>query len=276
MIYIGKTTQGTHRRWIHHVAEARKDHKEGGWSAYLHRAIIKYGRENFSIEVIEEVPLDQMNEREIYWIEFYHSNDKSIGYNLTYGGEGTVRVNYQQVYDYWDEGKSSFEISKIMGHGRATIGSILSQYENYSQKEERLRRGRNISKAKGTPVSQYDVQGNFIATYESSMAAERAGVGVGRGAIKRCCDKGNTIAGGYQWRYAFDPPPGPFTDFAKGKRKPIIQKDMNGNIVAVYSSLTEAKEATGIDTSSICSCCRGDYHTAGGYKWEYGYKVKED
>ena len=42
------------------------------------------GVENFSFEVIEECGRESLNDREIYWIDFYHSRE--YGYNMTRGG----------------------------------------------------------------------------------------------------------------------------------------------------------------------------------------------
>ena len=46
----------------------------------------KYGVENFTIEVIEE-PTEDYNEREKYWIKYYHSDERDKGYNILPGGE---------------------------------------------------------------------------------------------------------------------------------------------------------------------------------------------
>ena len=57
--------------------------------SYLARAIHKYGKENFKVEQIEECySVQELNEREKYWIAYYNSTNGSIGYNLTPGGEG--------------------------------------------------------------------------------------------------------------------------------------------------------------------------------------------
>ena len=39
------------------------------------------------IEAIEVVKDNLLNEREIYWIAYYHSTDSLIGYNITEGGD---------------------------------------------------------------------------------------------------------------------------------------------------------------------------------------------
>jgi len=49
----------------------------------------KYGQDNFIVEEVEEVLDDLLNEREVYWINFYHSYAPlGYGYNVTLGGEG--------------------------------------------------------------------------------------------------------------------------------------------------------------------------------------------
>ena len=51
----------------------------------LYRAFRKYGIENFSFEIIEECEPNLLNEKEIYWINFY--NTYLNGYNQTSGGD---------------------------------------------------------------------------------------------------------------------------------------------------------------------------------------------
>lgn len=52
----------------------------------IHKAIYKYGIENFSIEILEECDISLLDEKEIYYIELLNSNDKKIGYNVSKGG----------------------------------------------------------------------------------------------------------------------------------------------------------------------------------------------
>lgn len=53
----------------------------------LKEAVNKYGKESFKVELIEEVETkEMMDEREIYWISYYHATNKEIGYNLSEGG----------------------------------------------------------------------------------------------------------------------------------------------------------------------------------------------
>ena len=76
-VYIGQSVDIS-RRWCEHM-NAKDD-------IYFHKAIQKYGVENFEWEVIEQCKKKDLDERESYWIEYYDSFNK--GYNCTKGGEG--------------------------------------------------------------------------------------------------------------------------------------------------------------------------------------------
>ena len=53
----------------------------------LKDAVKCYGKDNFKVELIEEIETKElMDEREIYWISYYNSTNKEIGYNLSEGG----------------------------------------------------------------------------------------------------------------------------------------------------------------------------------------------
>jgi group I intron endonuclease len=89
-VYIGKTND-LEERWNKHLSDARCE-PEGKYFV-IHRALNKYGVENFDFSMVEEMPTEpEIFEREVYWIAFYKSNicryGNAFGYNLTDGGEG--------------------------------------------------------------------------------------------------------------------------------------------------------------------------------------------
>lgn len=51
--------------------------------------------------------------------------------------------------------------------------------------------------------------------------------------------------------------------------KPILQFSKNGELIAEYSSLTEASRQTGCHQGCICECCKGKRKSTGGYIWRY-------
>ena len=79
-IYIGRAT-AVDKRWTEHVKMAFSI----GSIAHstLHTLMEKEGVWNFTFELLEEVPKDQLNEREKYYIDFYDS--KKYGLNQKNG-----------------------------------------------------------------------------------------------------------------------------------------------------------------------------------------------
>ena len=74
-IYIGK--------------DSRNNPKYLGSGKIIKFAIKKYGEVNFKKEILECCQTtNELNDREKYWIEKLNSKEKSIGYNITDGGDG--------------------------------------------------------------------------------------------------------------------------------------------------------------------------------------------
>jgi group I intron endonuclease len=75
-IYIGKSTNIVNR-WRQHTKSCY--HCGTISHSMLHTTMEKDGIENFTWEILEEVPKAQLSEREAYWIKFYDS--KNYGLN---------------------------------------------------------------------------------------------------------------------------------------------------------------------------------------------------
>ena len=80
-VYIGQTSRTIKERYKEHKKAFKKK------NVALYCAMRKYGINNFKIEQIEKCDNTLLNEREIYWIAKYKSNNSKIGYNETNGGE---------------------------------------------------------------------------------------------------------------------------------------------------------------------------------------------
>lgn len=91
-IYIGQVYNKTVLdRFNRHLKDATPDSR-----SYLHRAICKYGKDNFIVEQIDTATsLEELNQKEMYWIKYYNSTDGNIGYNLTDGGDGGNTYKYK-------------------------------------------------------------------------------------------------------------------------------------------------------------------------------------
>ena len=79
--YIGYATNG--------LKERKKVHYSSKDNTYFHKALKKYGKENFNWIIVEhKIPdFEILKELEIYWIREFNTKVPN-GYNLTDGGDG--------------------------------------------------------------------------------------------------------------------------------------------------------------------------------------------
>ena len=123
--------------------------------------------------------------------------------------------------------------------------------------------------SKGYKVNQYDLDGSFVASYDSANQASAA-AGIDHWSICACCRGEYKHAGGYQWKYAND---------TKEIKSLTVRTDFTvlqinketDEVIQEFASIKEASNITHIASSTICNVCKGKGKTAGGYKWKYKY-----
>jgi len=89
MVGIYKITSPSNKIYIgqsYNIFKRKKEYKmlNCKFQLKLYNSLKKYGWENHIFEVIEECDIDQLNEREIYWIQYYNSTKS--GLNIREGG----------------------------------------------------------------------------------------------------------------------------------------------------------------------------------------------
>lgn len=147
-IYIGQSID-CQRRWAEHKRAGQINpnsvKNKRDYNLPIHCAIRKYGIKNFQFEVIEECERNVLDVKEQYWIGFYKSNLKDIGYNLTIGGQknfalsgekhSQAKLNQKQVDEIYDLLQNHLEISihqigKIYGVTHSLI-SLINNGKNW-------------------------------------------------------------------------------------------------------------------------------------------------
>ena len=122
--YIGQTIQNVKERFYQHCATKCS---QAILNMVIHNATNKYGKSNFTIEVIEEVESTNLNDREKYWIRYYDSYHN--GYNSTEGGQDGVKLfknlNIEYVIKEYNSGKSLREVGKLFNVDKQTIKDLL-------------------------------------------------------------------------------------------------------------------------------------------------------
>ena len=125
--YIGQTIQNVKERFYQHCAT--KCSKAVSNMA-IHRAIKKYGKLNFTIEVIEEIDSANLNDRERYWIKYYNSYNN--GYNSTKGGQDGCKpfkdLDVESIIKEYNTGKSLRTLGTIFKVDKQTIKDLLIRH----------------------------------------------------------------------------------------------------------------------------------------------------
>lgn len=116
-------------------------------------------------------------------------------------------------------------------------------------------------------VNQYDLNGNFIKTWDSLTETEKEGF-KWKG-VQNCCVRGDRQAYGYQWKFYN----GSIENIEPVRDRYDITKvyklDMQGNIIKKYNTMKEACIENNAKSSNISFCCKNKNNTCKGFYWRY-------
>lgn len=260
--YIGQSVNIA-TRWSAHKSTSRSEETLDGNE--LHKDILTLGIDNFSFEVIEETTIDKLDEREIYWIQYY--NTYYNGYNRTLGGNGNVRLDYDKIKELWEQGLTSKEIANILNTSSCSINIALTNL-NITTVEKRERSKKLIEKAYTSykrPVLKIDINTNkIIETFDSVSAAAKA-IGVNRATFREGLQKHNNIYKGYKWFI------NTITETTRNfSSKSVIKLDPDTKEPLEYfeSASAAARAVNLAGATLICRACKNGTKSRGFY-WKY-------
>ena len=92
--YIGQSVN-IEQRWREHRARYLSIDEEN-YKKPLYIAMRKYGIKEFDFSIIEQCLPEELNEKEIYWINYYNSLVKNNGYNISLGFQP---VHFRKIND---------------------------------------------------------------------------------------------------------------------------------------------------------------------------------
>ena len=124
-VYIGQTKVSLKLRFQNHLSAARN-----GKDYVIGKAIRKYGEENFYIELLEECTIEELNERERYWISYFNSTNNKFGYNISIGGNvirTTKELDSNLIINMFNSGIPAYKIAKILHTGVPNITNLLKE-----------------------------------------------------------------------------------------------------------------------------------------------------
>lgn len=288
-VYIGQS-QNIYKRWYEHKKESRKSRKD----IALYCSFAKYGIENFSFEIIEECPLEELDEKEKFYVKKYNSYvgwENSNGYNMTVGGalchthvgnddQGIRVYQYDKNGNFIAEYRNKTKAAKATGLKSGTSilravkeESLAAGYQwrkEYSEKIPKYEKNKNTLK-----VLQYDKDGNFIKIHNSIEDASRE-INCSRSLIELCIEGHCKTGKGFIWEYykANYSKKIEVKEYKNSVTNLIEQYTLDGKFVEVYESSADAERKTGFSQSCIANCARGNQKTSFGYVWKFTDKSR--
>ena len=231
--YIGQTVKERPTdRFSQHKYLARHPEQEHGNSiSLLHQSMAKYGVDNFTFEIIEQVDDDKLNEREQYWIKELNSFVPS-GYNLTKGGDGSKGYSRSQTAEerqnrsesakkYYEEHPEAKEQARERTkklweneeYRKKVTESNIKFYKEHPDMfkgennpfygkhhtEESLKKIKEASKKRQIKIAQLDKDTlDVIQIFDGIKEAEKA-LNVSHGWLSKAARQ-NKIAYGFRWK----------------------------------------------------------------------------
>lgn len=126
--YVGVAKDLNKRMYQHSIGHDQEH-------SYIDKAIVKYGWENFSYQIIDNYEDEiQRKELEMYYIKKYHTHRSENGYNLTWGGEDTIFPDSKGESN--PRAQLTNEDVKIIRERRMAGERLSTVYEDYKDKLE--------------------------------------------------------------------------------------------------------------------------------------------
>lgn len=285
-IYIGLTRGALEVRWKSHLASARAQHKK---KSALHSAIGKYGKENFSMEVIDDSAktIEELINLEKQYIKEYDSFiSGGKGYNMTFGGDGVlgqgriavIKVDiesgeivdeYESLKDAVSKNKRGVDLVYYNLDNKRTCNGHCFYKKSYVESWEQDDFMMNLA-ARYNLVCQLDLEGNLIKYWSGQNRAANE-LGLSQGNLHSCLSGKRNQAGGFQWvRYSdLIERIGKSVTENKTTAREVHRFSLDGEYIDSWESGTEAGKQLGIQSSKISSVCNGSRNKTGGFKWGF-------
>jgi group I intron endonuclease len=220
-IYIGQSVNIESRKRVYSYFNSYKN----SIGPVLTNSFKKYSWKNHIFEIIEECSIEQLNERETYWKQYYlnqmNGDWKQVMFcNLHDTGGGPLSKKTKQKISQNKIGTSGYPKGvkrpkefgeKISSHPtrnkkisdgnkgklKPQIGQILQGIPLTEQHKKNISNSSKGKTRNNKPILQYDLEGNFIKEWIGRTEAKKW---LGSGDIAGCLSGKQKQAGGFIWK----------------------------------------------------------------------------
>lgn len=261
--YIGQTIFSEEIRWKDHVKEAINPNSNN-YNTILNKAIRKYGKDNFQAIILEDnIPKENLDVREIYWINYYKTywKDNANGYNMTRGGSGhqLLQIENEDLIELWNKGYGTVEIAAYFNCERQAIKDRLlslgyTSIDLYKRRSEQAVKTRYENHYNKEQIYSLWKDGKSITEISKQLIADRH-------SISRVLSQCGVTTSEKQERQT--------TPAVQANKRIILQYDKNNNFIQEWPSLSEAARTLHLQVSNISKVLSKERKTTGGYIFKY-------
>jgi group I intron endonuclease len=182
--YVGMTKRNPSVRFQEHIEVFQR-----GWEGNrpLYSAFEKYGVDNFSFTILEEVSSTEASQKEVYWISKFNTYGSS-GYNATLGGNGCIipRFNHQKIIKDYKKVGNQNEVARMNDCSYLSVNRILKKFNISTKTSEEVT---------GKKVAMIDTKtGETLKDFDSQADAARYLIDNGYSNIKKPKDLASSIS----------------------------------------------------------------------------------
>lgn len=305
-VYIGQTIQTFDERKRSHIKEAFNDQCPG-YNYHFHRALRKYGLDNFTWEIIDTIEMKNpedlaicLDDLEIKYIKQYNSYHN--GYNSTEGGNSPTRRT-SKIKIYLEDGtliktlSSAREVAEVYSISLQSVRNVCRKAQNFSyingiryvfryEEDDYTEQEIAINKLTKTNslVLMYDLDGKCINTFTSPKEADTR-LHLSTGAVCRNCNRNSAFVfvDGVRYIFKYINDELTFDDIERAlnvksdpKCKVTAIDSVTREVIGVYNSMSEANKALHIASGKISEVCSGKRKSAGKFNGHpiYWEKIK--
>lgn len=280
-VYIGQSVHVYERIYKHLWALKNNKHR----NVHLQNSFNLYGIDNFRFGIVDRCAEEDLNKRETFWINFFHSTDEDKGYNLLDGGGSK--------YHHAEESKEKIR-KALMGHKLSdeSIAKMMDSQKRFWESEKGEQRRKEASRRSKEYFEQHPEAGHKHSAalkehYKNNPVSEETRLLLSEAQKRRYLDPEERRKSSERSKQVMSNPETrrKLSEINKGKtisketRAKIKETNKDQQIPVlcieldvIYPSMHDAARALNMSPGHIPDCCKGKRNTAGGYHWAYVLK----
>lgn len=194
--YIGQTRNKLEKRVQGHYSLSKQKKY-----SHIHfmKALAFYDKNEWEWDIIEEINVNQLNEREVYWIKHYNSFED--GYNGNYGGNYSTRVAKEYSFYHPDYGivtgnRDYFKKNYQFHNNTASLlgNNKKKQYKGWVLPKHKNNYDEYLSSNR---VQLHSIYHPKMGTIKGTLKQLNKFTGIGKGSLRQLVSGNINISGGF-------------------------------------------------------------------------------